>query len=95
MDCTSSQQAGLALIPGVLFGGSVDGHTRAYDVNDGHVIWDFDTGQSWNAVNQAKATGGSLSYGTHAVAYGMLFVDSGAPGLHEGNALLAFSVDGK
>jgi hypothetical protein len=41
------------------------------------------------------AMGGSLSYGTYAVGYGMLFVDSGAPGFHEGNALIAFSIDGK
>jgi len=41
------------------------------------------------------AMGGSLSYDTYAVGYGMLFVDSGAAGFHEGNALIAFSIDGK
>lgn len=95
MDCTSSQQAGLAAMPGVLFAGSVDGHARAYDTATGQVIWDFDTAGERPAVNGAIARGGSLSYGTFAVGYGMLFVDSGAPGLHEGNSLLAFGLDGQ
>lgn len=94
-DCTSSQQAGLAAMPGVVFTGSVDGHVRALDTATGALLWDFDTGREWDGVNGAKARGGSLSYGTFAVGYGMLIVDSGAPGLHEGNALLAFGVDSK
>jgi polyvinyl alcohol dehydrogenase (cytochrome) len=95
MDCNASQQAGLAAIPGAVFAGSADGHVRAYDARTGAVFWNYDTGGSRDAVNGVKAIGGSLSYGAMAVAYGMLFVDSGAAGYHEGNALLAFSVDGK
>jgi polyvinyl alcohol dehydrogenase (cytochrome) len=95
MDCNASQQAGLAVVAGAVIGGSADGHVRGYDTRTGKVVWDVDTGGAWDGVNGAKARGGSLSYGALAVAYGMLFVDSGAPGYHEGNALLAFSVDGK
>lgn len=96
LQCTKSQPAGLALIPGVVFSASIDGHVRAFDTRDGKMVWQADTGQSWDAVNGAKATGGSISNGAQAVAGGMLFVNSGAAGVHQpGNALIAFSIDGK
>ena len=70
---------------------------RAFSSRDGAVIWDFDTAaHPYDAVNGMKAMGGSINYGAQTVANGMLFVNSGAGGLHQpGNALMAFTVDGK
>jgi hypothetical protein len=59
-------------------------------------LWDVDTGIQFKAVNAATATGGSISNGAEAVANGVLYVNSGSAGIHQpGNALIAFTVDGK
>ena len=60
---------------------------------DGKIIWDFDTAQSFDAVNKVPAKGGSLDVGGPVIAGGMAFVVSGYPGFGAmpGNALLAFS----
>jgi polyvinyl alcohol dehydrogenase (cytochrome) len=95
--CTAGQSAAITVIPGVVFSGALDGHLRAYSTKDGTIVWDFDTAQTWDAVNGGKAKGGSLDVGGPTVANGMLYVNSGY-GLffgQLGNALLAFSIEGK
>ncbi|MDB5394900.1 MAG: cytochrome oxidase Cbb3 [Rhodospirillales bacterium] len=94
--CSPAQPGAIAAIPGVVFSGSVDGHIRAFSSNDGTKLWDFDTGQHFKAVNADTAIGGSISNGAEAVAKGVLYVNSGSAGVHQpGNALIAFTVDGK
>jgi len=95
--CSPAQSAAVSAIPGVAFSGSVDGHFRAYSTSDGKIVWDFDTVRSYETVNGVPARGGSLDGPGAAVAGGMLFVNSGygGNGGMPGNALLAFSVDGK
>jgi polyvinyl alcohol dehydrogenase (cytochrome) len=96
VSCSPAQPGASAVIPGVVFSGSVDGHMRAFSSKDGGRLWDFDTGVSFKAVNAATATGGSISNGAEAVANGALYVNSGSAGIHQpGNALIAFTVDGK
>ncbi len=96
VSCSPAQPGAVATIPGVLFSGSVDGHMRAFSSIDGKPLWDFDTGQTFKAVNAPSATGGSISNGAEAVANGILYVNSGSAGVHQpGNALIAFTVDGK
>lgn len=96
VSCSPAQPAAAALIPGVVFSGSEDGHMRAYATAGGATVWDFDTARSFKAVNGVTATGGSLSNGTEAIAHGVLYVNSGSAGVHQpGNALIAFTVDGK
>ena len=96
VNCSPAQPGALAVIPGAVFSGSIDGHMRAFSTKDGAKLWDFDTGQRFKAVNAATATGGSLNNGVEAIANGILYVNSGAAGVHQpGNALIAFSVDGK
>lgn len=95
--CSASQQAPATLIPGVVFAGSLDGHVRAYDSSDGHVIWDFDTARTYKTVNGVAARGGSINYAGPVIVGGMVYVASGYStnaGM-PGNVLLAFSVDGK
>jgi len=96
-NCNGAQSQAVTAIPGIVFSGALDGHLRAYRASDGKIIWDFDTGRSFAAVNQAKAQGGSLNQGGPTLAGGMLYVNSGYGRFdgRNGNVLLAFSVDGK
>ena len=95
--CSPAQPAAVSGIPGVVFSGAVDGHFRAYASNTGEVIWDYDTAREYDAVNGQKAHGGAIDGGGPAVAGGMVYLYSGYSqwGGIPGNALLAFSVEGK
>ena len=96
--CTNAQSAAASLIPGVVFSGTADGHLRAYAASDGKIIWDFDTAAApYDAVNGKQAKGGTIDAGGVTIANGMLYVNSGYGMIigWPGNALLAFSVDGK
>ena len=96
VSCSPAQPGATALIPGVVFSGSVDGHMRAFSTQDGRKLWDVDTALTYKAVNGGNATGGSVSNGAEALADGTLFVNSGSAGVHQpGNALIAYTVDGK
>lgn len=99
--CSAAQPAAPASIPGLVLSGSLDGHLRAFNSTDGHVVWDVDTGRDFTAVNGSpegavRAHGGAISGFGQIVAGGMLYVNSGG-GYYgpAGNALLAFSVDGR
>jgi polyvinyl alcohol dehydrogenase (cytochrome) len=95
--CSGAQSAAVSVIPGVVFSGAQDGHLRAYATNDGTVVWDVDTAKQFATVNGVPANGGSLDVGGPVIANGMLFTNSGYGRFRgqPGNALLAFSVDGR
>ncbi len=95
--CSPALSAPAAAIPGAVFGGSIDGHFRAFATSDGHVLWDFDTAHDFETVNGVKARGGSIDVGGAAIADGMVLTTSGYGqwGGMPGNVLLAFSVDGR
>jgi polyvinyl alcohol dehydrogenase (cytochrome) len=86
--CTHGQAQAVTVMPGSAFSGSMDGHLRAYSTIDGKILWDFDTAKEFQTKNGIKATGGPLDHGGATVVNGIVYVNSG-------NALLAFSVDGK
>jgi polyvinyl alcohol dehydrogenase (cytochrome) len=71
--------------------------TYAYATATGKVVWDMDTVRDYEAINGLPARGGSLDVAGPVVAGKMLYVMSGYAlfGAIPGNALLAFSVDGK
>jgi polyvinyl alcohol dehydrogenase (cytochrome) len=95
-DCSGAQPGAVTAIPGAVFSGSLDGHIRGYSTRDGAILWDFDTAQSFEAINGVKAKGGSVNGYPAIVADGMLYVNSGGSLLtHPGNVLLAFTADGK
>ncbi|HVZ22248.1 MAG TPA: PQQ-binding-like beta-propeller repeat protein [Vicinamibacterales bacterium] len=91
--CSPAQSAALSAIPGLVFSGSLDGHLRAFDTADGHVVWDIDTVRDYDAVNGVKGHGGSLDGAGAVIAGGMLFVNSGYSRFDgmPGNVLLAFA----
>jgi polyvinyl alcohol dehydrogenase (cytochrome) len=92
--CNGAQPGAPTLMPGVVFAGSWDGHERAYSTADGRILWDFDTGQSFDGVNGTKVTGGSIDRGSQTIADGALYVNSGVR-MRTGNALLVFTVNGR
>ncbi len=100
--CLPAQSAAIAVIPGVVFSGLVDGWFRAYDAASGKVIWEYSTtAQKYDTVNGLKAQpGGSIDSVGPVVANGAVYVFSGYSGAsgtggNPRNVLLAFSVDGK
>ena len=86
--CTHGQAQAVTVMPGSAFSGSMDGHLRAYSTIDGKIQWDFDTAKDFQTKNGVKAKGGPLDHGGATIVNGVVYVNSG-------NALLAFSVDGK
>jgi polyvinyl alcohol dehydrogenase (cytochrome) len=100
--CIRAQSQAPAAMPGVVFGGTMDGWFRAYDAATGKVIWaDSTTSRTYDTVNQIKGQpGGSLDGMGAAIAGGRVFVMSGFNGTasvggNGVNVLLAYSVDGK
>jgi polyvinyl alcohol dehydrogenase (cytochrome) len=97
LNCSPAQSAAVSVIPGVVFSGAEDGHFRAYSTATGKVLWDYETAREYDAVNGQKAHGGAIDGGGPAIVGGIVYVYSGYStwGGLPGNALLAFSVDGK
>jgi polyvinyl alcohol dehydrogenase (cytochrome) len=95
--CDSGILASIAATPGAVFAGHMDGRVRAYDPASGRVIWQYDTARDLAALGGAPAHGGTIGGGGPVVHDGMVYTNSGY-GMYfhmAGNALIAFSVDGK
>ncbi len=94
-NCLSFNSAAPAVIPGIVFAGSLDGHISAYSTKDGKILWDFNTAASFGTVNGILAKGGSIDGPAPVMADGILYVNSGYGmfGQMGGNVLLAFEVD--
>ena len=86
--CSHAQSQAVTVMPGGVFSGSMDGHLRAYSTINGKILWDFDTAKAYQTLNAVRASGGPLDHGGATIVNGSVYVNSG-------NALLAFSVDGK
>jgi polyvinyl alcohol dehydrogenase (cytochrome) len=95
--CNTGQPAAVTALPGIVLSGSLDGHLRGYESETGQVIFDVNTAGTFTTANGVAARGGSFNGPGATVAGGMVFVTSGygSLGFMAGNALLAFSVDGK
>jgi polyvinyl alcohol dehydrogenase (cytochrome) len=88
--CSQALKSPPAVIPGVVFVPSMDGHMRAFDSRTGKVVWDFDAVRDFQTVNGIPAKGGSFASTGPVVVDGMVYVNSGYSSM-PGNALLAFS----
>lgn len=95
--CSPAQPGAISAIPGAVFSGSLDGHIRAYSTITGKIVWDFDTAQSYVAVNGITGHGGSPNAAAPVIADRFLYTLSGYDqfGAVARNVLLAFTVDGK
>ncbi len=100
--CIRAQSAAPAVIPGIVFSGTLDGWMRAYDANTGKIVWKYSTtAQTYDTVNEVKGQpGGGIDGMGPTIAHGMLYTMSGFNGASRtggngNNVLLAFSVDGR
>ena len=89
--CSEGQPQAATLTPGLVFSGSMDGHLRAYNMNDGIIVWDVDTKGPHITVNGVAGSGGSIKGAGVTVINGWVYVASGY-GLWgmPGNVLLAY-----
>ncbi len=87
-NCAHGQSQAVTVMPGSAFSGSMDGHLRAYSTINGKILWDFDTAKDVQTKNGVKASGGPLDHSGATIVNGLVYINSG-------NALLAFSVNGK
>ena len=85
--------AATSAIPGVAFVGGSDGKISALAMDDGKVIWQFDSDREFDTVNKVKAHGGAINTVGPTFVGGMMFIGSGYNiiGGTPGNVLLAFS----
>ena len=90
--CSPAQTAAVTAIPGVVFSGSMSGVMRAFDTDDGKVLWEFDSVRDYDTVNGAEGRGGAIDQSGVVVVDGMLYMNSGYAnwGGNPGNVLLAF-----
>ena len=94
--CSSAMAAAVAVVPGIVFEGSVDGFLRAYDPNTGKLLWEYDTAREVKGVNGIAGHGGSVNGAGATVSGGLVFQTTGyaAYGLGmPGNVLLVFGAD--
>lgn len=89
--------AAVTATPGVVFAGGLDGKLRAYDMQDGKILWQFATAIPYKTLNGLDAHGGAIDSAGPILGNGMLFVNSGYSlfGQLPGNVLLAFEVEKK
>ena len=77
----------------MLSGGS-DGGLRAYSIDDGRLLWEFDTNGPFATVNGVVASGATIDAAGPVIAGGGIYVNSGYNGIvgRAGNVLLAFGL---
>ena len=93
--CDPGISAPVTAAKGAVFAGHLDGFVRAYDDENGELLWSFDTKPERQAVNGIEGKGGGMSGAGPFVAERHVVVNSGY-GLYyhdPGNLLLVFSAE--
>ena len=77
-------------IDGAVLAGSLNGTLKAFDSDDGDVLWQFDTRRSFVTLNGVQAHGGALDNTSFAIGGGYLVIQSGYSFFNQmpGNVLL-------
>jgi polyvinyl alcohol dehydrogenase (cytochrome) len=80
--------------PELAFSAGLDGKIRAYDIENGEVLWQAETAVPFEAGNGISGHGGAIDVAGQVVADGWLYVFSGYSmfGQLPGNMLLAYRV---
>ncbi len=94
---TEANSAAPLVSSDLVFAGALDGFIRAYHVENGVVLWEFDTVKSFTTSNGIAGKGGSLDGSSPTIIDNMLFVNSGYGIFGEipGNVLIAFELEKK
>ncbi|MEH6586140.1 MAG: alpha/beta fold hydrolase [Halioglobus sp.] len=77
-------------LDGAVLAGALNGTLKAFNSDDGQVLWQFDTKKSFTSLNGVEAHGGSLDNTSIAVGGGYLVIQSGYSYFNQmpGNVLL-------
>lgn len=91
-NCRNGISAAITGIPGAILAPTLDGILRAFSVEDGSLLWEFDSTQQTTGTNSLHGHGGTLDAGGVVATHGMLFFNSGYGGMisaggKEGNVL--------
>ena len=93
--CYPGYSAAIAVTSDYVLAGSNEGWLRAFDIDNGEVLWELDTTQPFTAVDGRIAKGGSIGGGQAPLVVGdRLILNSGYAfaGKMPGNALLVFKL---
>ena len=84
--------AAATVTPELVFSGGLDGKIRAFDIENGDILWQTSTAIAYDTVNGVKGHGGAIDVAGQVVADGWLYVLSGYSmfGQLPGNMLLAY-----
>lgn len=95
--CDEGFSAPVTSIPGVVFAGGFDGWLRAFDSENGELLWQYNTVRDYDTVNGVEGQGGSIESVGPLVINGQVLVNSGYlfGGRMPGNVLLSFTVEGE
>jgi len=82
-------------VPGLVFAAGLDGQLRAYDMDNGKILWQTKTAIPYKTVNGLDAHGGAIDVDGPVIGNGMLFINSGYSmfGQLPGNVLLAYEIE--
>ncbi len=93
--CYPGYSAAISVTRDYVLAGSNEGWLRAFDIDNGEVLWEFDTTQLFTAVDGRTAQGGSIGGGQAPLIVGdRLILNSGYAfaGKMPGNALLVLKL---
>jgi len=89
-----AMSAAVSIANDVVFAPALDGKVRAFDINRGKLLWQFDSNREFTTVSGSTAHGGSMDNVAVQFAGDMVYMQSGYSsfGLLPGNVLLGFEV---
>ena len=92
--CFTGFSAPISIANNLLFAGSLDGKFSVHSVEDGKKLWEFDTLQEFQTINNYPSVGGSIDASGPVIVDDWVFINSGYShhGQMSGNAILAFSI---
>ncbi|MCG8414965.1 MAG: PQQ-binding-like beta-propeller repeat protein [Pseudomonadales bacterium] len=81
----------------LVFAGGLDGLLRAFDADNGNILWETSTKQNFGTANGIEAQGGAIEADGPVVVSGQVYVTSGYDKWNEapGNVLLVYSLNGE
>ncbi|MFL2839669.1 MAG: PQQ-binding-like beta-propeller repeat protein [Pseudohongiellaceae bacterium] len=95
--CWQGISAAVSSTDELVFAGGLDGILRAFDADNGDILWETTTLQDFGAPNGIEARGGAIEADGPIVVNGKVYVTSGYDKWNEapGNVLLVYSLNGE
>ena len=95
--CWPGISAAVSSTSDLVFAGGLDGILRALDSDNGDILWETNTRQSFGLRNGIEAKGGSIESDGPVIVNGQVFITSGYEKWAEspGNGLLVYSLNGE